>query len=53
MADENEMDAYYEPPAIFLGIPRAFIVNEDDSGFTDYTDVRPETVAIPTDYPFG
>jgi hypothetical protein len=33
------------------GIPRAFIVNADGSGFADSTNARRETIVVPTDYP--
>jgi hypothetical protein len=45
MADENAIDGYCEHLTTFLpGIPRAFIVNIDESGFANYTDARPEIV---------
>jgi hypothetical protein len=52
MANENAIVTYYERLIRFLrGIPRAFIVNVDESGFTDSTDARPETFVVSVDYP--
>jgi hypothetical protein len=52
MANDEAIDAYYERVSTLLpGIPRAFVVNADESGFADYTDARPETVVVPSDYP--
>jgi hypothetical protein len=52
MADENAIDAYYEHLTMFVpGIPPAFIVNANESGFADHTDAGPETFVVPVDYP--
>jgi hypothetical protein len=36
-----------------MGIPRAFIVNIDELGFTDDPDARCETIVVPNDCPDG
>jgi hypothetical protein len=52
MADPHAIDAFYENIRPLIdGVPRAFIVNIDESGFADYPDSRRETVVVPSDYP--
>jgi hypothetical protein len=52
MADLKAIDNFYANIAILIkGIPRAFIVNMDESGFSDYREARRETVVVPVDYP--
>jgi hypothetical protein len=52
MADDNAIGAYCKCLITFLpGIPLAFIVNANESGFADHTDAGPETLVVPVDYP--
>jgi hypothetical protein len=52
MVDDHTIDAYYERISrLFLGVPRAFVVNAHEWGIADFTDARPETVVDPAGYP--
>jgi hypothetical protein len=50
MADPQAIDDLYANiPTLIIDIPRAIIVNMDESVFADYPDARRETVVVPED----
>jgi hypothetical protein len=51
MADPHAINDFYTNiRTLLMGIPRAFVVNMDESGFADYSDARRETVVVPADF---